>query len=292
MSASQSLPLILKAYLNTSLGQLHYRYYLPHPTPAPLRTSAPRSPILLLHMSASSSLSFTTLIRSLSTLGHPCYAPDMPGFGSSFSPTTSPPNIAWYASLYHTAFAQLAGFENGCHILGHHSGAIIGTELANGERYGGFVQSLTCVGPAVLSEGQRVDMARTFLDPFNRPVASGEHLLKTWEYLQWEGLSPGSDLELLHRETLDHVRAWKGRSQIYRCVWDFDCEEALGLVVDKKRVLGLCARDDVLWPYFEQFKAVGGGLRGEVIKGGNFGPDLDWEGILKWFVPFIDEIEL
>jgi pimeloyl-ACP methyl ester carboxylesterase len=240
-------------------------------------------------MSASSSTSFLLLMDALSSRGYSCFAPDMPGFGSSDDIITDPPNIAWYADKYYTAFSQLPSFEQGCHVLGHHSGGVIGTELANRERYGRFVKSLTCVGPTIMSAEQRMQMSKTFLEPFNKPVASGDHLLKTWKYLNWEGLSSDTDLELLQREALDHIRAWKGRSQIYNCVWAFDCEKALGLVSPECKVLGLCARDDVLWPFFDQFKAVGNGFVGEEIRGGNFGPDLDCAGIIQYFVPFISE---
>jgi len=278
-------PCIRKAYLTVPFGQLHYAYCDSTTTP-----SNANLPVLLLHMSASSSLSMYTLMQKLSAAGYSSFAPDMPGFGNSDEPDNDPPNIAWYASLYHGAFSPLPAFDQGCHALGHHSGAVIGSELANDECYGGFVRSLTCVGPAVLTAEQRLEMSQTFLDPFNRPEASGDHLAKTWEYLQWEGLHREANLDVLHRETLDHVKAWKNRTQIYKCVWEYDCAEALSRVTDSGRVLGLCARDDVLWPYFDQFKSVGSGLRGEELAGVNFGPDLDSDGILKLFISFINDI--
>lgn len=227
-------------------------------------------------------------MSTLSARGYICYAPDMPGFGGSDDPLVEPPDIAWYAGLYYEAFSRHSGFENGCHIIGHHSGAIIGTELGNRQKYRAFVRSLTCVGPAILSAEQRFEMSKTFLDPFNKPVVSGDHLIKTWDYLQWEGLPADKHLELLHREALDHIRAWKGRSQIYSCVWAFDCRQALELLPSACRVLGLCAKDDVLWPFFEQFRMVPG-VVSEEIQGGNFGPDLDHTGIIRYFLPFISE---
>ena len=225
-------------------------------------------------------------MSGLSSYGYTCYAPDMPGFGASDDPIIEPPDIGWYARLYHTAFTQHTGFESGCHIIGHHSGAIIGTEMGNRAKYGNFARSLTCVRPAILSREQRLEMAKTFLDPFNKPTAAGDHLIKTWDYLRWEGLSAEKDLMLLQREVLDHIRAWKGRSQIYRCVWAYDCAEALQLLHPECKVLGLCAKDDVLWPFFEQFKRVKGVL-GEEIEGGNFGPDRDSAGIIRCFVSFV-----
>ncbi|KAF2005834.1 alpha/beta-hydrolase [Amniculicola lignicola CBS 123094] len=286
MAASE--PVIRNAYVDTAFGQVHYCYSQPlnpHSTP-------PKSiPILLLHMSASSSISMQKLMRLLTTSGYNCYAPDMPGFGNSSNPPSDPPNIAWYADLYHTLFSAVQGFEKGCHVLGHHSGGVISTELASGSRYNSFVRSLTCIGPTVMTAEQRREMAKTFGAPFNKPVASGAHLLSTWEYLIWEGLNPATHLDLIQRELLDHVRAWEGRSQIYSCVWDYDCEAALKLLRDDCKVLALCARDDVLWPYFEQFKATSGAFETMEIQGGNFGPDLDGQGIVDAFLPFIEYIQ-
>jgi hypothetical protein len=51
--------------------------------------------------------------------------------------------------------------------------------------------------------------------------------------------------------------------------------------------MGLCAQDDILWSYFEQFKNAGSELRGAEIKGGNFGPDLDDDGIFKVLILFL-----
>lgn len=272
---------IIKAYLDTPLGQLHYASSTP-----PAASSYPL-PVLLLHMSASSSQSFHSMMHTLSNLGYACYAPDMPGFGSSFDPPVDPPSIAWYADLYHHALlTNLPGiFQSGCHVVGHHSGGIIGTELA--AKYPGFCRSLTMIGPTIMSAEDRLAMSKTFLDPFNKPVASGNHLQDTWEYLQFEGLMPEKHEDLMQREVIDHIRAWKGRWQIYSCVWEYDMKDVL-VTVDKSCViLGLCARDDVLWPYFGNFVALGERVMAKEIEGGNFGPDLDGENIVKLFVDMI-----
>lgn len=275
-----------KAYIDTADGQLHYHYSTP--VSGLDAGNYQRAPILLLHMSASSSQCFISMMQSLSEVGFACFAPDMPGFGSSFDPELDPPSISWYADLYHATFSHFAEFKQGCHIVGHHSGGVIGIELA--AKYTGFCLSLTAVGPTVMSAEDRLELSKTFLDPFNKPVASGSHLLKTWEYLRWEGI-PEHDVELMQREVLDHVRAWKGRSQIYACVWEYDCEEAMKNIEGGCKILGLCAKDDVLWPYFNNFKAVDADLTTEEIQGGNFGPDLDSDGIVKLLMPFIDRTE-
>lgn len=273
------MSLVKKAYSDTDHGQIHYHFS------APASQGQARAhesiPVLLLHMSASSSKSFIAIMELLSSSGYYCYAPDMPGFGSSFDPSDDPPSIGWYAGVFFAAFARMPAFLHGCHIIGHHSGAIIGTELAVTRT--AFVKSLTMVGPALMSEAERKEMAKTFFDPFNKPVTSGDHLLKTWKYLLWEG-TPQEDLQLLQRETLDHLRAWKGRSQIYACVWGYDAEAGLRKIDEECQILALCAPDDILWPYFKNVESVGRRVVKKVIRGGNFGPDLDAQGIWKAFI--------
>ncbi|EXJ80687.1 hypothetical protein A1O3_06971 [Capronia epimyces CBS 606.96] len=275
------------AYVDTAEGQLHYYYTLPSTTFGSSSGSdsdsdgSPHPPILLLHMSASSSRCFHSMMVRLAALGYRCYAPDMPGFGSSFDPSSNPPAIAWYADLYYETFSPWAEFQHGCHIIGHHSGGVLGSDLA--AKHHDFVRSLTFVGPGVMDAAARQEMSKTFLAPFNRPVASGEHLTKTWDYLMWEGIL-ATHLELLQREAIDHIRAWKGRSQIYSCVWAYDVGESIKKTSPSCKILALCARDDVLWPYFDAVKGLGREIITHEIRGGNFGPDLDPEGVLKYFV--------
>ncbi|KAK3068094.1 hypothetical protein LTS18_000818, partial [Coniosporium uncinatum] len=80
MPAQKVFPSILKkAYVDTTHGQIHYRYILP-----PAQHLAKIHPILFLHKSASSSASYESLMEHYASQGYACYAPDMPGFGGSF----------------------------------------------------------------------------------------------------------------------------------------------------------------------------------------------------------------
>lgn len=169
-------------------------------------------------------------MEMFASLGYSSFAPDMPGFGQWFGPSEDPLNIAWYADLYATTSGALPAFQKGCHLLGHHSSGVIGTRRAvsNPE----LVRSLTIVTPAFLTAEERNVMRQIYLAPFNKRVADGSHLLKKWEYVRAgdEKISR-HDLQLLRRETLDHIKAWRGGTQIYR-VWDYD-----GIADAKYRVL-------------------------------------------------------
>ncbi|KAF2808491.1 uncharacterized protein BDZ99DRAFT_464360 [Mytilinidion resinicola] len=58
-------------------------------TAPPCPPRPPKPPPILLHKSASSSAYYDRLIAHYSARGHPCYAPDMPGFGNSFDPSAA-----------------------------------------------------------------------------------------------------------------------------------------------------------------------------------------------------------
>ncbi|KAI0483346.1 Alpha/Beta hydrolase protein [Xylariaceae sp. FL0804] len=282
---------IKKAYAETALGQVHYRF-----TPAP---GTRRFPILFLHMSASSSACFEALMAAYAARGYQCFAPDMPGFGQSFDPATDPPGIPWYAGLYLEVFARLPAFARGCHVFGHHSGGVIGLELAAGANAASHshshhpafvVRSLCLEGPAVLDAEQRAAMGAQ-MKAFNRPVRDGSHWRATWEYLQRHGGIPGAEVDLLQQETLDHARAWRGRMQIYACVFGADHDGPALLARVACPVLALCARDDVLWAHFGAVSAARPDARTGEVRGANFGPSRDPDGIAGFLTPFLEEAE-
>ncbi|KAK7946175.1 uncharacterized protein PG986_010496 [Apiospora aurea] len=288
---------IKKAYADTRHGQ---------------PGSTPREVLVFLHKSASSSASYEKLMTHYATRGHPCFAPDMPGFGGSFDPSPGAveeienQGMRWYVAILVEVLKQfLASCTNGsggtssAHLIGHHAGAALATEMA--AVYPSLVKSVCLVGPSIMSAGDRARMRDRYAAPFNRPVADGSHLPKTWNYLRAMGVGggggPGSgsgddggdedDLYLgLHqREALDHIRAWKGRNQIYGAIWQQDGERYLRLI--QCPVMAMCARDDTLWPYFENVQKVREDVSIVEVKGANFTLDRDVEGIVRDWSTFI-----
>ncbi len=236
-----------KAYVDTPYGQVHYRYG------APQKSTDINQTILLLHKSASSSSSYEKIAYLLIAKGFTCYAPDMPGFGSSFDPSPatikiiSEKNTAFYVGLYETVFKSLGVFGDGTkpvHIIGHHSGASLAMEMA--AVFPDMVASITLVGPTVMSAEVRAEMRRNYYDAFNKPVPDGSHLQKTWDYLQHMGV--GDDINLFQREAIDHIRAWRGRQLIYGSIWNQDMETYAKAA--KCPALLVCSRDDVLFDHF------------------------------------------
>jgi pimeloyl-ACP methyl ester carboxylesterase len=136
------------------------------------------------------------------------------------------------------------------HLLGHHSGASLATELA--ALYPTTVLTLCLVGTAIMARSEQIALNTLINIPLNEPIASGAHLQKTWDYLASHGV--GDDLEFKQGEVIDHTRAWKGRTQIYSCVFEQDMWGFFGGV--RCETMVMCARDDVLWPYVENVREI------------------------------------
>lgn len=273
---------IKKAYVDIPEGQLHYRYAIP--------TSATKIPIVFLHKSASSSISYEKLINHFSALGYPCYAPDMPGFGASFDADPPPGEenkTTYYSSIYVSALTALGIFDaakGGIHLVGHHSGASLALEV--GALHPDVVKTTMLIGPTILAPEERQEMVDNLLDiTWNIPQLDGSHLTNYWNYLIKSGVyntsNPAANLDLLQREALLHIRAWNGRNQIYGAVFRQDSVSLIKKI--KCPLLLLCARDDVLWKYFENAKKYRPDdlVKLEECKGANWGPDLDAESIAK-----------
>lgn len=260
---------IRKGYVDTRQGQIHYRYsHAPH---------ARKLPVVFLHKSASSSQMFEALMNGLH-LEHPTYALDTPGFGNSFDPPRVS-GLGYYVSVFLQALDNL-GVEH-FHLVGHHTGACVGVQMA--AEYPERIASLALMGPAILTPQERESFRQHYSTPFNAPTHDGRHLQLTWDYLARMGV--GDSLELHQREVLDHLRAWRGRTQAYTAVWDQDLREMFAAITCP--ILATCATDDVLWPYFERLGEQRRDVECVRTLGANFEPDIDAEGTLAALGSFL-----
>lgn len=270
---------VKKAYININDSQqLHYRHVAPKDCHLGI--------ILFLHKSASSSSSYEKLMLHYAGEGFSCYAPDMPGFGCSFDPAPQQveeialTGTEWFAAIFVAALDHLGVTKQGFHIIGHHSGASLATQIA--ASYPDMVLSICQIGATTIGYEERQRMREIFLVPFNEPVADGTHLQKTWDYLGKMGV--GEDLELRQREAIDHIRAWKGRMLIYGAVWNQDAESLFMQI--RCPILVLCARDDVLWEHMNNVPKLRKDVQTGVIGGANFSTELDAMGIVRQWDTF------
>jgi pimeloyl-ACP methyl ester carboxylesterase len=208
-------------------------------------------------MSASDGGHFNPLMHLLAARGHSCYAPDMPGFGGSYDLSFQPSSTRYYVDVYLSWLAEL-GVET-CHVLGHHSGASLGTEIA--ALRPDMVLSLCVIGIGLMTAEEQKMWDGKANVPFNKPVDDGTHLMKTWRYLEGSGADAGGkeglgvkDLDFKQAEFLKHARAWDGRCKIYTCVFRVDLMALFAEVTCP--VLNMCSKEDVLWDLVRHVKEV------------------------------------
>ena len=154
------------------------------------------------------------------------------------------PNTGYYIDVFTLLFKSLNLTK--FHLLGHHCGAGLATELA--VLYPDNVLTVCLVRAAIMKREEQIVLNTLINVPLNEPVASGAHLQKTWDYLASHGV--GEDPEFRQSEALDHISAWKVRNQIYRCVFNQDMWGFFGEV--RCEAVIMCARDDVLWPHVKE----------------------------------------
>lgn len=265
---------VRKGYVDISESQqLHYRHVVPNDRETDI--------IVFLHKSASSSRSYEKLMLHYAGEGFSCYALDMPGFGGSFDPTPEQieeierTGTEWFAAIFVTALDRLEVTKQRFHIIGHHSGASLATQIV--ASHPDLVQSICQIGATTIDYDERQRMRKIFLIPFNEPVPDGSHLQKTWDYLGKMGIS--NDLQLRQHEAIDHIRAWKGRMLIYSAVWNQDAETLFLRV--QCPILVLCAKDDVLWEHMHNVTKLRTDVQTGVIGGANFSTELDVMGIVR-----------
>lgn len=258
--------MITKGYANIPAGQVHYR-----------SLGGPGVPVVCLHQTASSGAMWIKVMEQMH--GERAFlAPDTPGFGGSFDPQQTPPSMFTYAAWILEALDALGVGQ--MHLLGHHTGACIAAEIA--VRHPERVLSCAFIGPVPLTQEERDEFRKHYRTPFS-PDGAGNYLKTTWGYLA--GLGADADLDLHHREVVDTVRAYMGRFMAYSNVWDQDWTALYKAMTCP--ILVMCARDDVLFPFFERAREIRPEVDSALLQGANFEPDLDPEGVVAAYRAFL-----
>lgn len=248
-----------KAYVRVPEGQIHYAMM-----------AGEGVPIVFIHKTVSTYRMWLPVMRELAGTA-PLYALETPGFGESFDPE-SPATIEQYADWLGDAIAALG--ITACHIVGHHTGAVIALALA--DRRPALARSLSLIGLLPLTPEERAEHATRFGTAFT-PEASGAYLQDTWKYVRWAG---ADDPMLANREMSAMLRSWQTRSWTYGAVWDYDFSAAFQRV--EAPLLIMSAPDDVLQPYFARAQALRPDAKAVLLSGGaNYQTDIVPKEIAK-----------
>jgi pimeloyl-ACP methyl ester carboxylesterase len=200
-----------RAFVRTACGQVH------------IASAGVGYPVLLLHQTPRSWDEYREVLPLLGRRFR-AIAMDTMGFGDSDALTDGDDSIERWAEAAEALLAALH-IERAA-VVGHHTGAVIGMELA--------VRAPERVAALVLSSCPWVDAERrarragaaTIDDMARRP--SGEHLLELWRRRQ--PAYPEGDIDLLERLMVDALKA-KGRAVGgHQCVNRYRMEERVGRV--------------------------------------------------------------
>jgi pimeloyl-ACP methyl ester carboxylesterase len=255
-------PAIRKGYVDTSVGQIHYR-----------SVEAPASagdPVLFFHRTPVTSASFERVLWRLAGWRR-LVAFDTPGFGESFVP----PDDADMRSFVVAFKEAIAGLGiHRFHLVGHHTGCHFAAELA--ALPGSGALSLMMDGAMIPSPEERARV----VPPIPAPVIdrSGNYARLAWDFLQ--PFYTVFDERCMHYEYVGALGSTFTRTACMKVVRAHD----LALVLDSVRcpVLACAAQDDVFAPHLERASAVRSGA--VVRRYGNAGiasPELQTEAFCE-----------
>lgn len=235
--------MIKKAYVDTKGGQIHYRY----------STGGSGLPIVMFHMTAASSAAFEPMMRELDGK-IPLIAFDTINYGESYR-TDADPSIGLIAEVLLEA---LDGLEiDRFNALGHHTGVNIAVDMAL--KAPDRVASVISMGANYISMEANNYCMETMAKP-NPITVKGTQLIWAWSRVKdnmgeviW--LNPPHAAEILHRDTVDMLRAGENWHWGYRAVFAYDLISAMKQVKCPMFLIG--ARREPLnsFEHFEHTRA-------------------------------------
>lgn len=211
--------MISKGYVTTPFGQVHFRA-------AGVRRPD-RTPLVLLHQTASSSAMYEHLMRRLAG-DYFCFAPDTPGFGGTEA-LVERGSIARYAEVIVSALRRLE--IDRCWLFGHHSGASIAVQIAHD--HPALVRKLALSGPPYLTK-QQIEQLVPGVSPV-RLDEDGGHLLAVWKRIRAK--DPDAPIELSHREAVLNLLAGVRYPEAYDAVFAHDLAGQLTALAHETLVL-------------------------------------------------------
>lgn len=204
---------IRHAFADTRWGQMHYVEAGP----------ADAEPVLLMHQSPRSVDEFRDVIPILAERFH-VIALDSLGFGWS----VRPPAPASVEEMAQAAAAVLRVALDGApaHVVGHHTGGVVGVELAAAEPE--LVASLLLSGVAWVDQERREKVAqRPSIDLVERKP-DGSHVWELWRKREY--YYPADRPDLLERLLIDQLSVLDEVEAGHLAVNDYHMEERIGLV--------------------------------------------------------------
>jgi pimeloyl-ACP methyl ester carboxylesterase len=262
---------IKKAYVDGPYGQIHYV------------SGTSGIPLILLHQSPTSSVQYSEVMELLIDRGFRPIAVDTPGHGMS-DPPDFEPSIKDYAQAIISLLDALD--INSCHILGHHTGAQVATEVAILDDR---IKSIILNTPLLLNDDERQDFLNQIvpLEKKFKPKENGEHMMEVWNLRAsfCEGFIP----EVMHKHIIANLQrldiGWHGHNACF----SYDHNKSIQLI--KQPAMVLSNTGDPFVKYAKRVSDIRPDIRYKELTGGTI--DIIDEQSEEWsevVTSFIQEI--
>jgi len=175
-------------YVDGPFGQVHFQ------------DTGEGKPLVLLHQAPMSSRQFDSVYELLHERGVRAIGIDMPGFGLSDA-TDFVPRVEDYAHVVPSVLDHLS--VNSAFILGHHTGALVATEVAL--QFKERVTALILNGPVPLTEKEK-QVGLNYVETFEKTFAAqpdGKHLLTLFQNRMQAG-NKDTNWSLTNRYIAEH----------------------------------------------------------------------------------------
>ncbi|MHA3795370.1 alpha/beta fold hydrolase [Sphingomonas sp. YL-JM2C] len=236
---------IRKGYVDTTDGQIHYRY----------TEGGSGHPLVCFHMTASSSLAYEDLLKALDG-SRPLYALDSPHYGQSFMPTAEP-SIKYMCKVLIEAIDNLGIDKFFC--IGHHTGSNISAQLA--VDYPDRVLGVILVGVTYTTEEEN-KLYKQALAYDNPPDVRGGHVLNAWTRVAKDSEAPNPydpsiiwnpvPAQVFHNELVETLASGTQWHYGYQAVFSHD---NIGTVAKVKcPIMLLVGKQDVVYHWHARAK--------------------------------------
>lgn len=181
-----------RGYADGPFGQIHYQ------------DTGSGQPLVLCHQAPITSRQYDLVYPLLAEAGFRAVGIDSPGFGMSDAPPKVP-TIADYASAVLPVLDHL-GIDR-ADICGHHTGALIATEVALGAP--GRIRKVILNGPTPFTEEEREEWL-AFVEEKEKGFThreDGSHLQELYAG-RWEWAEPGTDPALVTRYVVEQLMGY------------------------------------------------------------------------------------
>lgn len=243
---------VRKGYADGPSGQVHYR-----------DTGGDGHPVLFCHQAPMSGLQFHAIYPMMAARGWRAIGIDYPGFGQS-DPPDGVPMVPDYAAAAKAVLDHLGIAAT--HAVGHHTGALVVSELA--VSHPELVRKLVLHGPVPLEPDEVAQWMKIVeREQAYQPKADGSHFIELWQQRQGF-MAPDFDPDLLTRYLADQMSGsapfWYGHNAAFS--YDHGAtlkqltQPVLNLVNSGDMVLQFAERAQKMRPDFQWHLIEGGGV--------------------------------